>query len=521
MVYIYSMRFVIGFVLIALMSCTTSERNSFPAMEKTLLDSLYNDSMFPFYHGVASGDPLEDRVIIWTRITPNDSLPEIEVEWEVAKSKDFNRIVNSGKIKTGPERDYTVKVDVDKLLPGEKYFYRFKALDKTSTIGETIALPENPNHISFAVTSCSNYEFGSFAAYREMAKNDSVDIVLHLGDYIYEYGPGASGGQAVSRTNFPPKEIVSLQDYRWRYAQYRLDQDLQAAHRSHPFISIWDDHEIANNSYAEGAQNHQPEEGSYEVRRNAAQQAYYEWLPVRESNLLYRSFEIGDLADLIMLDERLASRSAPPDSLTDPAINEKSMLGKEQLNWFHQQLEHDNNKWKIIGNQVIFSYLNYGFETFTINLDSWDGYPKERLQIKDWILQDSINNIIFVTGDTHSSWAFEVTENPFDGYNPETAAGAYAIEFGTTSINSGNSNERYPTDTVLIHEQRIVNSPLNPHLKFANLRDHGYMQLSLTPEKARAYWYYIDLKQPQKSAQLSTVMEVKKGTHKLVRVETE
>lgn len=449
----------------------------------------YNSDKWPFYHGVASGDPLSDRIVIWTRITPKDSLDAIQVEWEIATDKEFSDIVNQGTLATSPARDYTVKVDVTQLHPNTQYYYRFTALEATSPLGKTRTAPDtNTELVNFAMASCSNYEFGSFNAYRAIANEQDLHAVLHLGDYIYEYGPGVYGDSASQRIHYPAKELITLEDYRLRYSQYRLDSNLSAAHQNHPFITIWDDHEIANNSYKDGAQNHQDDEGDYLKRKAAARQAYYEWLPVRESKELYRSFSYGDLVDLIMLDERLAGRSAPPDSLSDPKINQSKMLGDEQLGWFLDKLSSSEAQWKVIGNQVIFSYLNWGHKTFNINLDSWDGYPVERDSIKSLIINNNIDNVVFVTGDTHSSWAFEVTDSLNENYIP------FAVEFGTTSINSGNSNESYPTDSVILHEQKITNSQLNPHLKFANLRDHGYLLLKLTPEAATAVWKYVDLK---------------------------
>jgi alkaline phosphatase D len=373
------------------------------------------------------------------------------------------------------------------------YYYKFEALEASSLVGITKTAPKNSDNIRFAVVSCSNYEFGPFNAYGNIAKDKSIEAVIHLGDYIYEYGKGVYGDSSTGRFHLPENEIISLHDYRTRYSQYRLDPDLRAAHAQHPFITIWDDHEIANNSYNSGAQNHQQEEGSYEERKNAAVQTYHEWMPVRQVNPLYRKFSYGNLVDLIMLDERLEGRTAPPDSVDAPGINEASqrMLGEEQLDWLKGQLSNSKANWKVIGNQVIFSYLNWGYKTFNINLDSWDGYPYERSELAELILRDSLKNIIFITGDTHSSWAFEVTHNPFNNYNQATGEGAYAVEFGVTSVNSGNANERYPTDSVEAHEKTIVNTALNPHLKYANLRDHGYLVLSFTDSLALAKWHFV------------------------------
>ena len=507
------------FFLIAVgISCSKQEVPELANLPTDGIADYYDPVLKPFYHGVASGDPLPDRVIIWTRVTPEDSLAEIEVKWEISGDKGFSDIVNSGKVSTGSDHDYTVKVDVDGLEPGQQYFYKFTALGASSDIGRTKTSPTSGiDSVKLGIVSCSNYEWGYFTAYKKMAEKD-LDAVLHLGDYIYEYGPGRYGDTTLQRVHFPKKEIITLSDYRLRYSQYRLDPDLKAVHQNHAFITIWDDHEIANNSYMDGAQNHQEGEGDYLTRREAARKAYYEWLPVRESETLYRKFEYGDLVDLIMLDERLAGRTAPADSLNDPTLRDstRSMLGKEQFDWFEQQLVSSHATWKVIGNQVIFSYLNWGRPTFSINLDSWDGYPLEQQKIANIIKDNSIGNVVFVTGDTHSSWAFEVTIDPFNDYNQETGKGAFAVELGTTSINSANSNEHFPTDSVIVHENRIVNSTINPHLKFANLRDHGYLILTLSTENARADWYYVEsVTKPTEKEKIGKTVVITKGSNKL------
>ncbi len=511
--------FFIPFFLLFI-ACTSQKEADLPTPPTDGIAVFYEPSLKPFYHGVASGDPLSDAVIIWTRVTPRDSLDAIDVEWEVSISDEFQTVFRSGSFKTSPARDYTVKVDVQGLEPNTYYYYRFKALNAVSTTGRTRTTPVAAmDSIKFAVASCSNYEWGYFNAYGRIADRDDLNAVLHLGDYIYEYGPRSYGDTTLNRIHYPAREIITLEDYRLRYSQYRLDKDLNAAHAMHPFITIWDDHEIANNSYVEGAQNHQPEEGDYVTRRESARKAYYE-LPVRESTgqKLYRSFSYGELADLIMLDERLAGRTAPADSLSDPTLKDstRTMLGKEQLSWFENTLSGSTATWKVIGNQVIYSYLNWSQPTFNINLDSWDGYPLEQKRIADLIRDNDIKNVVFVTGDTHSSWAFEVSVDPFDDYNPTTGEGAFAVEFGTTSINSSNSNERFPTDSVIAHEQKIVNSEINPHLKYANMRDHGYMILTLTQGTARADWYYVStLKEPSTEEARGKSVTVNSGETRL------
>ncbi len=495
-------------------------KKTYPPLQEPVAQ-LFDASLKPFYHGVASGDPLTNAVIIWTRVTPEEAIPQVEVTWEISTDESFGNVIQTGAFTTNPARDYTVKIDVSGLEADYQYYYRFAALGNTSPVGTTKTAPEGSTPVKFGVVSCSNYEFGYFNSYGALALEEDLDAVIHLGDYIYEYGPGDYGDTTLGRTNIPEKEIVTLSDYRTRYSLYRLDEDLRQAHGRYPFINIWDDHEVANDSYTTGAQNHQEdEEGDYQERKEAAVQAYYEWLPIRENAQHYRSFSFGELVDLIMLDERLEGRTKPLDSLSDPALNDesRSMLGQEQFEWLLDQLSSSEAQWKVIGNQVIFSYLNWGYEpSFTINLDSWDGYPAEQGRIADFIMSEAIENVVFVTGDTHSSWAFEVSVDPFESYDQATGEGAIAVEFGTTSINSANANERYDTDTVRMHEDRIVNSAINPHLKYANLRDHGYLLLSLSEEEATAEWRYVaTLREKSTATKLGKTLAVEAGKTKLM-----
>lgn len=454
----------------------------------------YQNHMKPFYHGVASGDPLPTALIIWTRITPDRQMKHIEVTWEISLEANFATVIKSGLFTTGPKRDYTVKVDVQGLSPGTKYYYRFQGLGGTSPVGIARTIANNARQVKLAVVSCSNYEFGYFNAYGALAQVQDLDAVVHLGDYIYEYGQGVYGDTTIGRHNLPNKELITLSDYRTRYSLYHTDPDLQAAHAAAAFINIWDDHEIANDAYVEGAQNHQDDEGPYDDRKSAAVRAFYEWLPIREGQH-YRSFSFGDRAQLIMLDERLAGRTAPVDSVTDPNFQDpnRAILGQEQLAWVQKQLSESQAQWKIIGNQVIFSYLNYGYEgQFTTNLDSWDGYPSEQRALASFIKSEEIKNLVFVTGDTHRSWAFEVAIDPFHEYDASTGKGAMAVEFGTTSISSSNANEMATDSEVIAHEEYISNSPLNPHLKYVNMRDHGYLLLHLTEEEAIGEFWYVE-----------------------------
>lgn len=509
-------------VSILVLSACTSNQESIPDVYVDPAASLYDASLKPFYHGVASGDPLPDRVIIWTRVTPEKMMSTIPVMWEIAETAQFNSVYKSDTLSAKADRDYTVKVDVDGLQPDHIYYYRFKALDGTSIVGRTKTTPiDGRDSLQFAVVSCSNWEWGYFNAYENMSKRPVLDAVLHLGDYIYEYAVGRYGDTTIGRFNLPEHEIVTLQDYRTRYSQYRTDIGSRKVHQQHPFITIWDDHEVANNSYVEGAQNHQPEEGDYEARKKAAKQAYYEWLPIRESQALYREISFGPLADLFMLDERLAGRTKPVDSLSDPAYNsaDRSMLGQEQLTWFENGLSSSRATWKLIGNQVIFSDIDLSqvLPRMPRNLDSWDGYPAEKNFIKEHIVNNRIRDVLFLTGDTHASWAFEVATDVANTYDPATSQGSFAIEFGTPSISAANSNERNPTEEVKKSEITLMET--NPHIKYTNNRDHGYMILTLTPAQARADWYYVEtLRKQGSSEQLAKSFTVARGTSKLNEV---
>lgn len=475
-------------------------------------DKTSSDQPSSFQYGVASGDPLQDRVIIWTRLNPPKNADTLALDWEMSESEDFSSPVASGQVETNSGRDFTVKVDVNGLDAGRQYFYRFGLGSQYSPIGRTKTATKDADSLRLAIVSCSNYEWGYFNAYRHIAGKEAIDAVLHLGDYIYEYAPGGYGDTTLGRKHHPPKELISLEDYRARYAQYRSDADLQAVHRNHPFIAIWDDHEIANDAYVSGAQNHQEDEGDFIERKNAAVKAYYEWMPVREDSQLYRRFDFGSLADVIMLDERLEGRSQPAEHIDDPKLNTAahSMLGDEQLSWLKDQLSSSEAQWKVIGNQVIFSDLDRSlvFPKSPRNLDSWDGYPLERNEIARYILNEQIENVIFTTGDTHASWALDVTIS-------EISAEPIATEFGTPSVNSANYDEYTNLDTAKMAEGFYQEA--NPHLRYSNLSEHGYVLLTLTTEKATARYYHMTtVKLPDADEVLARRLEVASGSPGIV-----
>ena len=480
-----------------------------------------------FAHGVASGDPLADRVMLWSRVTPAMA-GDVSVEWRLSESPDMTNPLRSGTVVTHAERDYTVKVDATGLAPGTAYYYDFHALGTASPIGRTRTLPEaGVERLRMAVVSCSNYPFGFFNVYGRIAERADLDVVLHLGDYIYEYpgrgvppevNPDEYGdGRSLGRAPEPPYEIVTLDDYRTRYACYRTDPDLQAVHRQHPMIVVWDDHESANNSWQGGAQNHDPArgEGPWPKRETASVQAYYEWLPIRESEPdtplpIYRSFDFGDLVRLNMLDTRLIGRDEQLDNnaengFTDTgayADSERTLIDNDQYDWLADQLQNSPARWQLLGQQVMFGQLKAvgapnsantenpdGQGGVFINADQWDGYPRARERV--WRLirggqgapNVAIDNIVVLTGDIHTSWAQDITEDPNnpDFYNPDTGTGSMAVEFVGTSVTSPGSNG----DPESVKSQ-------NPAMQYVELASRGYMLLDITRERVQSEWWFVD-----------------------------
>lgn len=483
-----------------------------PFVEPEAITSLYDEDLKPFYHGVASGDPLKDAVIIWTRVTP-EFQGEVTVNWKVAKDEDMSAVVQEGSINTDSTKDYTVKVDVKDLDAGTTYWYQFEAFGEKSIVGRTkTAGADGLEKVELAFASCSNYEWGYFNNYRLIANDRSIDAVIHLGDYIYEYAPGGYGDTTIGRIVYPPKEITTLADYRHRYSQYRTDKDLRAAHQMHPFITIWDDHESANNSYIKGAQNHtDSSEGNWDQRKSLAVQTYYEWLPIRDDEKLYRTFEFGDLVNMMVLDTRFEGRTVQVDSMDDPHYmdEDRKIIGDEQFEVLMTELQK-SHQWKLIGNQVPFGPMINDYENGKGRyLDGWDGYPVERAKVVNAIKDAGIQNLVIVTGDYHSSFAFET-----DMDATAKTEDNIAVEFVVPSINSANTNEYVSNDTTAMVEQAYLK--FNPHLKYVNLRDHGYVKLTITPEKCVAQFLYSEtLSQPSEVQKIGPTYVVKDGEAQL------
>lgn len=493
-----------------------------------------------FVHGVASGDPLSDRVMLWTRVTDPAQSSSVPVFWTVASDPQMNTVIASGVGATNAARDYTFKVDVTGLSPATTYYYRFGALGQQSAIGRTKTLPTgSPDDLRFAVVSCSSFPHGFFNAYARIAERPDLDFVLCLGDYIYEYGNGpdeyGADVQAGGRVYEPENEMVSLSDYRIRHGLYKRDRDLQELHRQYAFINVWDDHETTNDSFNTGAENHQPDtEGDWFERKAVGLQAYFEWLPIRQTSpgdgvaddtpnndeRTFRTFQIGDLADLIMLDTRLYGREEAPEANGAPIANtgfstffdsgdvaeDRQLLGQEQESWFFDQLATSTARWKIIGQQIMFGQLKFvglpnasnllnagGQGGQFINPDQWDGYLRARERVWSAIRGGqpapavAVDNCVVLTGDIHTSWAMDITEDPNNiaAYNPVDGSGSMAVEFVATSITSPGLDELQGAgDTGLLTQ--------NPHMKYIELSQHGYVIVTATAERCQGDWFFVD-----------------------------
>lgn len=450
-----------------------------------------------FRHGVASGDPLVDRVMLWTRVTASGDAAK--VRWVVATDPKLARVVARGEGSTGPARDFTVKVDVAGLRPGTTYYYRFDAAGAQSPVGRTRTLPAaGVSRIRLGVASCSNYPFGYFNAYAALARRSDLDAVLHLGDYIYEYANARFGdGTALGRIPEPDAEIVTLADYRARHAQYKADPDSQAVHRQHPFIVVWDDHELANNAWSGGAENHNPDkgEGDWSARRSAAVRAYLEWMPIREDPAsigprIYRTLRWGNLADLIMLDTRLVGRDQQAASRDDIATIEsasRSLLGPLQEEWLGSELRRSRRggtRWQVLGQQVMFAPQTPPGRP-TTNADSWDGYRVTRDRVFDMVEQLKIDSFAVLTGDVHSSWAYDLPRRPFDAYDPATGRGSVGLEFAGTSVTSVSNLGVGPDGEAQLSAVKAA----RPHLHYVDGRYRGYYVVDLTRERLQADFF--------------------------------
>ncbi|GGK39559.1 phosphodiesterase/alkaline phosphatase D [Nocardia camponoti] len=463
-----------------------------------------------FAHGVASGDPLPSAVILWTRVTvAEDATPgsgagaPTSVRWEIATDDTFAHIAASGAVTATIDTDHTVKIDATGLTPGSDYYYRFTALGQTSPVGRTRTAPAADTDLArlrLGVVSCANWEAGWFGAYRHLAARTDLDAIVHLGDYIYEYPRGGyTGRNGAVRPHDPVNETITLTDYRIRHAQYKTDPDLAALHQTLPFICTWDDHESADNSWRDGANNHTPGvEGDWQNRRAASAKAYLEWMPVRETRAdgavqIYRRLRFGTLAELSMLDLRSyrdedAHAFAPRSVIDDP---NRTLTGAAQMSWLTAGLTSSPTQWKLIGNSVIVAPLVFpplepattealgavlGIPQggFALNGDQWDGYTADRRKLFATIADHKISDVVFLTGDIHSSWAADL---PLDAAN-YPGGPTVGAEFVVPSVTSSSVGDalKVPARTASVARNRDYRRQ-SPHAlrrtRFARLRRLG------------------------------------------------
>jgi alkaline phosphatase D len=516
-----------------------------------------------FQYGVASGDPLPDGVLLWTRVTPSpEATPgsgrggPISLSWFVRDGA--GRIVRRGAVRTDASRDHTVKVDVRGLRPATRYTYGFTFGPATSPIGTTRTAPDPAaanERLRFGMVSCSNYTGGYFSAYRHLAQRDDLDFVLHLGDYLYEYGNGADrygpAGLIGRRDHDPATEMLSLSDYRRRHALYKADRDLAALHRKNAFISTWDDHEVTNDTWRAGAQNHSPDsEGDFVDRRNLAYQAYDEWMPIRlpqrrtaAEMRIYRRLRFGTLADLTMLDLRQYrdQQVGPQDGATidDP---ERTMLGAQQQAFVEAGLAGAGPAWRLFGNSVqimpvkapplpaalaaALATLQGGPQPvslpasgFALLVDPWDGYTASRQQVLQ-AAAASPGDPVFLTGDIHSTWAADLPLDPgtYPGFPTELSPSA-GIEFVCPSVTSDNLDEitGSPPRTSSVAVEEAIKAA-NRHIKEVEFDSHGYSLVDVTRERIQCdTWFISDREDPEASSAFHRGFSSVRGSRTVVQ----
>ncbi|BET26665.1 alkaline phosphatase D [Limnobacter thiooxidans] len=527
----------------ALQSSTGSGPTVRPAEE---VDALIAQNAFAW--GVASGDPTAHELILWTAIAPANEnvvsvpliLEYVLVQGQAEDPAQWNQIFQQGPIQQLGEflalkaRDYTVKIDLGNsalyentsfglgqmpaLVAGQTVLYRFRAGSQTSRIGRSKTLPEGEvEQIRFATVSCSNLPAGFFSVY-EMVRKESLDFVIHLGDYLYEGGGGGGNlnRNGVSRQPRPAKEMVLVEDYVQRHKQYKADPELQALHATHPMIAVWDDHEITNDAYKDGADNHQPDEGDYLVRRAIAIRTYYNWMPLRERfsrlettfepdprEVIYRDFQVGDLCSLIMLDTRIIGRDKQVEIVAvdpDRFNPQRNLLGLDQRRWLSDRLfasKQKNSLWTVLGQQVMFGQLNLlelpqvklldqsvlG-NIAAVNMDQWDGYVAERNRVFNMIKDIGIENLVVLTGDIHTSWAIELFENPFTLLGGNPLQRSLGVEVVTPSVTSSG----FPDEVADVVSAALP--LLNPHIKYNELKTKGFALLEMSRTRLSVTWKY-------------------------------
>ena len=505
-----------------------------------------NGNKVVFNYGVASGDPLHTQVIIWTHAKYNNLENDVYLNYEISLDEKFTEIIKSDIAHTSKNVDFTVKVDVTGLEPNTTYYYRFKNIDdvnNASPIGRTRTIPNSNSvvdSIKFAVVSCSNYARGYFNVYQDIGRLEDINAVIHLGDYIYEYGINGLYNDygrpfTISRMSNPVDECLTLDDYRKRHAQYKTDTDAQYMHSRHPIISVWDDHEIANNSWVFGAEYENPKV-PYMIRKKDAIQAYHEYMPIRtgtDRNIIFRTFDFGNILSLHMLDTRHYNRDKQithEELLTDPIkynnllfSPDRKLLGPLQLEWLTEKMKNSNKPWQVLGNQVLMSdfkmpvsiliNINKSEELiksvteyvtaentpdeyrtqkqkdllnpiknpkYGYNLDSWDGYPAEKEKLYK-IIKTLDKKVTVFSGDSHNAWYNDLTNNE---------GNLIAKEFGVPSVSSPGL-ELYLKSIPYEQVQQTFKT-LCPSVKWCDTHRRGYLITEYTKTQVSVNWRFID-----------------------------
>ncbi|MCI4592691.1 alkaline phosphatase D family protein [Sphingobium sp. BYY-5] len=480
-----------------------------------------------FTHNVASGEPGADSMLLWTRYVSAVGEESVRLDAEVAIDPDFAKVVSGGSVRTGAYRDWTVKITVDGLTPGTVYWYRFVAPDGgKSPVGRTKTLPVGDvSRFGLGVFSCSNLPYGWFNAYGHAAARHDLDLWLHVGDYIYEYGTASvRPEQAVAgRLPFlPDHEILAIADYRLRYATYRADPDLQRLHQIAPMVALWDDHESANDSWEGGAANHQSDkEGDWNIRRAAAMQVYREWMPVSDEP--WKAYAIGTLATLYRTESRLLARTRPADinaAVNAPDVDaalknfregvwqdsSATMLGTTQESWLAHAFKANarTTAWQMVGMGTIIGrtvmpanvvdwlrpdanprlvqrYRNsvrMADSGLPMWMDRWDGYPAARSRLLK-AAQVADADLVMLAGDSHNAWAYALVE---DG----KPAG---VEFAGQAVTSGGIEGDLSGDPRRIAQGFMA---ANPELKWADTSQRGYMMIDIRHQRVTGEWLFLD-----------------------------
>jgi len=435
----------------------------------------------PFTLGVASGDPSSGGVVLWTRLMGDGLKAPVSVRWVVASDEKCTKIVKRGTAAASPDLAHSVHVEVNGLAPDRPYWYRFTAGNEESPIARTRTAPNRSiDHLNFAFASCQHFENGWFTAYDHMVQED-LDLIVFLGDYIYENGPGGPGR---IRQHTGP-EIMTLSDYRNRHALYKSDPLLQKAHAHAPWIVTWDDHEV-DNDYARDHHEHGMPRDQFMERRSSAYQAYYEHMPLRigakpqgSAMQMYRRISYGDFATFHVLDTRQFRDPQPcGGSGTKPSCDEsrdvkRTMLGEAQTRWLLDGLDKSPAKWNILANQVIFAPADFRVgPDIGFSMDKWSGYEASRNTVMSFLADRKIRNPVVITGDVHSNWAFDLRRNWQDAKSDPLG-----VEFVGTSISSGGDGMDARPDTPLQMAE-------NPHLRFFNAQ-RGYVKCSIGAKQWR------------------------------------